>query len=79
MPEKQRRIQKHIKYLSGVFAKIVKWMKAVGHRSAKTFTDFFRKNKEPPKIFYKKAVKDFAKSTGKHLCWGLFLIKMQAS
>ena len=35
---------------------------------------------QPPEVFYKKGVlKDFAKFTGKHLCWSLFLIKLQAS
>ena len=35
--------------------------------------------KQPPEVFYKKAVfKNFAIFTGKHLCWSLFLIKLQA-
>ena len=34
--------------------------------------------KQPPEEFYKKGVlKNFAIFTGKHLCWGLFLIKLQ--
>ena len=33
----------------------------------------------PPELFYKKAVlKHFAIFTEKHLCWSLFLIKLQA-
>ena len=36
--------------------------------------------KQPPKVFYKKAVlKNFAIFTGKHLCWSLFLINLQDS
>ena len=36
------------------------------------------KKKQPPELFYKKAVfKDFAVFSGKHLCWNLFLIKLQ--
>ena len=32
--------------------------------------------KQPPGVFCKKAVlKNFARSTGKHLCWSLFLIQ----
>ena len=35
--------------------------------------------KQPPELFYKKAVlKSFAIFTGKHLCWILLLIKLQA-
>ena len=35
--------------------------------------------KQQPKVLYKKAVlKNFAIFTGKHLCWSLFLIKLQA-
>ena len=35
--------------------------------------------KQPPEVFYKKAVlKNFAIFTGKHMCWNLFLIKLQA-
>ena len=31
------------------------------------------KQKQPPKVFYKKgALKNFANFTGKHLCWSLF-------
>ena len=34
--------------------------------------------KRPPEVFYKKAVlKNFLIFTGKHLCWSLFLIKLQ--
>ena len=33
---------------------------------------------EPPEMFYKKSVfQNFAIFTGKHLCWSLFLIKLQ--
>ena len=33
----------------------------------------------PPEVFNKKGVpKRFAMSKGKHLCWSLFLIKLQA-
>ena len=36
-------------------------------------------NQKQPSVFYKKAViKNFAIFTGKHLCWSLFLIKLQA-
>ena len=35
--------------------------------------------KQPPDVFCKKAaLKNFAIFTGKHLCWSLFLIKLQA-
>ena len=35
--------------------------------------------KQQPKVLYKKAVlKNFAIFAGKHLCWSLFLIKLQA-
>ena len=34
---------------------------------------------QPPEVFCKKGVlKNFANFTGKHLCWSLFLIKLQA-
>ena len=34
----------------------------------------------PPEVFYKKAaIKNFEIFTGKHLCWSLFLINLQAS
>ena len=34
--------------------------------------------KQPPGVFYKKGLlKSFAKFTGEHLCWSLFLIKLQ--
>ena len=37
------------------------------------------KQRQPPEVLYKKAVfKFFAKFTGKHLCWSLFLLKLQA-
>ena len=33
--------------------------------------------KQPPEVFFKKDVlKNFANSTGKHLCWSLFLNKV---
>ena len=35
--------------------------------------------KQPTEVFFKKDVlKNFANFTGKHLCWSLFLIKLQA-
>ena len=35
--------------------------------------------KQPPEVFFKKGVlKNFANLTEKHLCWSLFLIKMEA-
>ena len=35
--------------------------------------------KQPPKVFYKKSIfKNFASFAGKHLCWSLPLIKLQA-
>ena len=35
--------------------------------------------KQPPEVFLKKGVlKQFANLTGKHLCWSLILIKLQA-
>ena len=35
--------------------------------------------KQPPEVFFKKDVlKNFANLTEKHLCWSLFLIKMEA-
>ena len=34
--------------------------------------------KQPPEVFCKKGVlKNFANFTGKHLCWSLFIIKLQ--
>ena len=37
------------------------------------------KQRQPPEVLYKKAVlKNFAKFIGKHLCWSLFLLKVQA-
>ena len=37
------------------------------------------KRQKQPKVFYKKAVlKNIAIFTGKHLCWSLFFIKLQA-
>ena len=35
-------------------------------------------HKQPPEVFFKKGLKNFAKLTGKHLCRSLFLIKLQA-
>ena len=36
--------------------------------------------KQPPEVFVKKGVlENFANFTGKHLCWSLFLIKLQGS
>ena len=35
--------------------------------------------KQPPEMLFKKVVlKNFANLTEKHLCWSLFLIKMEA-
>ena len=35
--------------------------------------------KQPTKVFFKKGIlKNFANLTGKHMCWSLFLIKLQA-
>ena len=31
-----------------------------------------------PKVFCKKVLKNFTKFTGKHLCWSLFFIKLEA-
>ena len=47
--------------------------------SYKLFKCYLRdEKKQPPEEFYKKGVlKNFAIFTGKHLCWGLFLIKLQ--
>ena len=40
---------------------------------------FFQLKRQPPKLFCKKGIlKNFAVFTGKHLCWSLFLIKMQS-
>ena len=37
------------------------------------------KVKQPSEVLYEKAVlKNFEACTGKHLCWTLFLIKLQA-
>ena len=34
--------------------------------------------KQPPEVFYKKDVfKNFGIFTGKHVCWSLFLMKLQ--
>ena len=36
------------------------------------------KQKQPPEVFYKKAVfKNLTIFTGKHLCWSLFLVKLR--
>ena len=35
-------------------------------------TSFLKAQRHPPEVFYKKAV-----FKGKHLCWSLFLIKLQ--
>ena len=38
----------------------------------------YKMKKQPPEVFYKKYVlKIFAVFTEKHLCWSLFLIKLQ--
>ena len=38
---------------------------------------FFKKQKQPPKVFCKKGVlKNFAKFTGEHLCQSLFFDKV---
>ena len=35
--------------------------------------------KQPPEVFYeKKFFKNFTIFTGKHLCWSIFLVKMEA-
>ena len=40
---------------------------------------FAEQQKQPLELFYKKTViKNFGIFTGKHLCWSLFLIKLQA-
>ena len=40
---------------------------------------FSKLQKQPPKCSVKKIVfENFARFTGKHLCWGLLLIKLQA-
>ena len=37
------------------------------------------RQKQPPETFYKKEVlRDFPMFTGQHVCWSLFLIKLQA-
>ena len=39
----------------------------------------FKYRKQPPEVFYKKAVfKNYSIFTGKHVSWSLFLIKLQA-
>ena len=39
---------------------------------------FNQTQKQAPEVFYRKAVlKQFAIFTGRHLCWSLFLIKLQ--
>ena len=58
--------------------KIVKWLKAVvPTNSKKLFWKFFQENMEGAAggALWKKAIEDFAKSTGKHLDWSLFLNK----
>ena len=42
------------------------------------FIFLWRNQKQPLEVFYKKAVKNFAIFTGKHLSWSLFLTKLQA-
>ena len=40
---------------------------------------FHAVQKQPPDVFYEKGIlKNFANFTGKHLCWSLFLINLQA-
>ena len=42
--------------------------------------DEFKVQKQPPVVFFKQNfLKNFAILTGKHLCWSLFLINLQAS
>ena len=42
--------------------------------------DEFKVQKQPPVVFFKQNfLKNFAIFTGKHLCWSLFLINLQAS
>ena len=36
------------------------------------------RRKQPPKVFYRKRLKNFTKFTEKHLHWNLFLVKLQA-
>ena len=48
------------------------------YKSTCAFIFLWWNQKLPRKVFYKKAVlKNFATVTGKHLCWSLFLIKLQ--
>ena len=45
-----------------------------GFEFEKKWEDFIQK--QPPEVFYKKTIlKNFAKLTGKHLCWSFFLSK----
>ena len=49
------------------------------YKNTCTFMFLCWNQKQPSEVFYKKAVlKNFAIFTGKHLCWSLFLIKLQA-
>ena len=62
-------------------------LSALSKIADQTIVKFFRsllqvptnyRQKQPPKVFYKKAVlKNFAMFTGKHLCWTFFLVKLQ--
>ena len=58
----------YIYEMYGVFSKLWEWSK------------YTHKNWGiPPEVFCKKvALNNFAKFTGKYLCWKLFLIKLQA-
>ena len=49
------------------------------YKNTCTFMFLWWNQKQPSEMFYKKAVlRNFAIFTGKHLCWSLFLIKLQA-
>ena len=58
------------------------WIKLYARKGSitRSFTHFpLQFQKEPPVMFYQKAVLQyFAIFTGNHLCWSIFLIKLQA-
>ena len=47
------------------------------YKNTCAFVFLWWNQRQPPKVFYKKAfLKNFTISTGKHLCWSLFLKKL---
>ena len=80
-PDKWRQIYKQTTstfYTSNMCLKRVEKKKLLGrHNKEISLNTFFKKiQKQPPEVFYKKAVvKKLAIFTEKHLCWSPFLIQ----